>query len=322
MNTTLVDKIVQAVLYEGYLLYPYRPCLKNQKRFMFGCLYPRSYCERLPNCDSSSIQMECLLEHHDDWQLEIEIRFLQLINNTDVDPTLQEAMERRVGTGLCFAEALQGQPRRIDFSCPASTDSRSIELETGPRAAPLTGGPTLHGTVEIAASQVNAELSKVSVKVENTSLGDDSVQSHEQAIGQALLSTHIILQAQKGLFVSSFDPPDRWRNFSAQLINRGTWPVLIGEPDERQTMLSSPIILYDHPQVAAESPGDLFDATEIDEILSLRLMTLTDEEKQQIRMTDRRAEQILNRTESLPEEQFQKLHGVIRELRRLQTTEH
>jgi len=79
--------------------------------------------------------------------------------------------------------------------------------------------------------------------------------------------------------------------------------------------LSSPIILYDYPQIAPESSGDLFDGTEIDEILSLRIMTLTDEEKREMRESDVRARQILERTESLPVDQLMKLHGVLRGLR-------
>jgi hydrogenase maturation protease len=82
-------------------------------------------------------------------------------------------------------------------------------------------------------------------------------------------------------------------------------------------MLSSPIILYDYPQVAPESAGDLFDSTEIDEILTLRILTLTDEEKREMRSVDERARAILERTETLPAEQLMKLHGAVRGLRPL-----
>ena len=99
--------------------------------------------------------------------------------------------------------------------------------------------------------------------------------------------------------------------------NVGAWPVLAGDEGQRDTMLSSPIILYDYPQIAAESAGDLFDGTEIDEILLLRIMTLTDEEKREIRSSDERARQILERTDNMPVEQFMKLHGAIRGLRPL-----
>ena len=81
-------------------------------------------------------------------------------------------------------------------------------------------------------------------------------------------------------------------------------------------MLSSPIILYDYPQIAPESPGSLFDGTEIDEILTLRIMTLTDDEKREMRNADDRARQILERTETLPAEQFMKMHGAMKGVNR------
>ncbi len=80
-------------------------------------------------------------------------------------------------------------------------------------------------------------------------------------------------------------------------------------------MLSSPLILYDHPEVAAESAGDLFDATEIDEILTLRTLTLTDAEKRLARATDSRAAELLDRLEDMPPELFERMHGAIRYLR-------
>jgi hydrogenase maturation protease len=89
----------------------------------------------------------------------------------------------------------------------------------------------------------------------------------------------------------------------------------VGEEGERDAMLSSPIILYDYPQIAPESPGNLFDGTEIDEILALRILTLTDDEKREMQHADARSRQILERTEALPAEHFMKLHGVLRGLR-------
>ena len=68
------------------------------------------------------------------------------------------------------------------------------------------------------------------------------------------------------------------------------------------------------PQIAPESAGNLFDGTEIDEILALRILTLTDEEKSEMREGDERAREILERTEALPAEQFAKLHGTLRGL--------
>ncbi len=81
-------------------------------------------------------------------------------------------------------------------------------------------------------------------------------------------------------------------------------------------MLSSPIILYDHPEVAPESQGDLFDATEIDEILALRVLTLTDDEKDEARRTDARAAAIVDRIDAMSPEVWARLHGAMRPLRR------
>jgi hypothetical protein len=95
----------------------------------------------------------------------------------------------------------------------------------------------------------------------------------------------------------------------------GAWPVMAGEEGQRNLMLASPIILYDFPRIAPESPGDLFDGTEIDEILALRILTMTDAEKLEVRNGDDRARRILERTEMLPPEHFRKLHGALRGLR-------
>jgi hydrogenase maturation protease len=145
----------------------------------------------------------------------------------------------------------------------------------------------------------------------------DAAASRDVALMHSLVSTHVILGAQDGEFVSSLEPPAELQELAGQCENVGVWPVLVGEPGQRDTLLASPIILYDYPQIAPESVGDLFDGTEIDEILSLRIMTLTDDEKREMRESDARARQILERTESMPAEQFMKLHGVVRGMRPL-----
>src|SRR6202034_425438 len=102
----------------------------------------------------------------------------------------------------------------------------------------------------------------------------------------------------------------------ASCRSEGTFPVLIGSDD---IVLSSPIILYDHPEVARESAGDLYDATEIDEILALRVLTLTDEEKAEARGTDARAAAIIDRCDNMPPEMWERLHGAVRSLRSAET---
>jgi hydrogenase maturation protease len=127
-------------------------------------------------------------------------------------------------------------------------------------------------------------------------------------------STHTILESDSGEFLSLIDPPEAYAEAASSCSNIGTWPVLVGdrEKGEAGTMLSSPIILYDYPEIAPESPGELFDATEIDEILTLRVLTMTDQEKWEMSQVDEHAREILNRTEALSEEDFWKMHGATR----------
>jgi hydrogenase maturation protease len=133
----------------------------------------------------------------------------------------------------------------------------------------------------------------------------------------SLVSAHTLLGVVDGRFVSLLEPPEHLHDSVQSCQNVGTWPVLVGAAGDRDTMLSSPIILYDYPQIAPESPGDLFDGTEIDEILALRILTMTDDEKREMRNTDERARRMLERTEALPKESLMKLHGTLRELRAL-----
>ena len=113
------------------------------------------------------------------------------------------------------------------------------------------------------------------------------------------------------------DPPEDARGAAARCRQHRCWPVLAGDggPDGQTSdvVLASPIILYDHPAVAPESVAAMFDSTEIDEILTLRVMTLTDDEKAQARATDARAAAIIDRCEQMSPAELQRLHGILRE---------
>ncbi len=154
------------------------------------------------------------------------------------------------------------------------------------------------------SDQLADALILVTVRISNT------------GISGSMLSTHTMLCVEDGAFVSLLDPPEDHREAALDCRNIGTWPVLAGREGERKLMLSSPIILYDYPQIAPESAGDFFDGTEIDEMLTLRVLTLSDDEKQELRGAGDRGREILERTETLPPEQFGKMHGAIRNLRR------
>jgi hypothetical protein len=164
-------------------------------------------------------------------------------------------------------------------------------------------------------------LFRVTVRITNGNPVTEG--THEATLLRSLVSTHTILsigrvEHNQGEFVSLLDTPEQYREEAAQCKNLGTWPVIAGERGTRDTLLSSPIILYDYPQIAPESGGDYFDGTEMDEMLALRVLTLTDEEKREVRAGDERARRILERTEMMPNDHMLKLHGAVRGMKPVQ----
>ena len=290
MSLQRIDQIVNAVLYEGYILYPYRPsAIKNQRRFNFGVLVPPEFSAREAGSETSEMRTECLVSGTARAILNVRVKFLQV----DASPGWQEAVEREVPLPECSLGGLADTPLRRDFCFPP-----------------------LDGAAELSAMPLADNLFRVRVRIWNrTAMPDIPLQIRDEILPYSLASAHTILGVRDGEFVSLIDPPEQFREAAAACHNAGAWPVLVGEPGERDAMLSSPIILYDYPQVAEESPGDLFDGAEIDEILTLRIMTMTDDEKQEMRQSGERARQILERTEALPAEHFMKLHGALRALR-------
>ena len=284
MDLEAVEKIANAVLYEGYLLYPYRrSAVKNRQRFNFGVLYPPKFCD---GSDTFEMRTECLVEG-DKPSLDIKTRFLQLTPRHD----FQEGIEREVS----IAAPLESLPlhRRFQFE-----DAIAGEIELS--AERCADGPCDEILWKIVLSVCNC--------------ADCETTDRDTALLRSMVSVHSILRVSGGEFISLLETPEKFRAAAEGCRNIGAWPVMVGETGERQMMLASPIILYDYPQIAPESPGDLFDSTEIDELLALRILTLTDEEKQEIRGGDDRGRRILERTESLPQEHFEKLHGALRGL--------
>jgi hypothetical protein len=284
-----VEKIANAILYEGYLLYPYRSsAVKNQQRFNFGVLYPRAHCEQNPGSDAWEMQTECLISGNAATTVEIKTRFLQLVARED----RQEGVERAACTPVTPLHSLEAQPLR-----------QKIEFE----------GEPIEGELELGASEVADNLYRLTLRIRNRTESGHQPERDEVLL-RSLVSVHSILQVTGGSLISLLDPPDEFRQEAGNCQNVGCWPVLVGEEGQSDMMLASPIILYDYPEIAPESDGDLFDGCEIDEILALRILTLTDAEKMEVRGGDERARRILERTELLPPEHFQKLHGAMRGL--------
>jgi len=349
VNLAAVEQIAKAVLYEGYMLYPYRPSsVKNQQRWNFGVLCPQSYSEAQNGSEAWSMQTECPVEGSSLTAIEIRVRFLQLVArsvgqlNAPVAGLLpgeipefhpvetlvvkgrayqpwQEAVEREVIVPVCNVQALSHAPLTQPFAFSAEKQFEPLRESSGEIVGVLVRKRNaLLGEVEAAATPQGDGVFKVTVRIRNTTPFEAAYRANrEDALLSALVSAHTILGVQDGQFVSLLAQPDEMSDLASGCKNVGTWPVLVGDEGNRDTLLSSPIILYDYPQIAPESAGDLFDGTEIDEILSLRIMTLTDEEKLEMSQSDERARQMLERTETMPVEHLMKLHGVLRSLRPL-----
>ena len=347
MNLDRVEKIAQAILYEGYMLYPYRAsAVKNQQRWNFGVLCPRAYAESQNGSEAWSMQTECLLQGEQRAQLRAKIRFLQIVNRTVgrlrhplselpdngqfefqlVDKfemggktflPWQEAVEREIVVPLLNA-AVYPLHEPMSFEFPSGREMEPLRDDGVIAGVIVRDWESVSGSVEVDSRPCLNGLIKVSVRIQNlTSYEPSQKQCRAGALMYSLISTHTLLTVERGQFVSMLDPPETLRSVADECRNVGTWPVLVGDEGDRDTMLSSPIILYDYPQIAPESAGGLFDGTEIDEILSLRILTMTEEEKIEMRRSDRRAREILERTECMPPEQFMKLHGTLRGLRPL-----
>jgi hydrogenase maturation protease len=346
MNQRLVDSIVEAVLYEGYILYPYRPAVKNRQRWTFGGLYPRAYCQAQGAGDAWSMQTECLLRGTASTVVQAQVRFLHLqgrlvaqldrpcaelpeseepayrvVERLKVGDRLlqswQEAVQQEVVLAGLNLVSLEGEPQHSRVTFPAS---RELESVRGPdrqiEAILLREQHAVTLRVRVSAEQVGAGLYKLIARIENdTTIEQAGQMARDEAALHALASTHTILVVRDGEFCSLIDPPDEYRALAATCCNEGTWPVLVGREGETDTMLSSPITLYDYPQIAAESPGEFFDGTEIDEMLVLRILTLTDEEREAAATVDERVRSLLTRIGSLSEDQMIGLHGMVRDLR-------
>jgi hypothetical protein len=316
MRSAMIDKIVEAVLYEGYVLYPYRPSsVKNRHRWTFGGIYPKAYSQATGGSDPWMMQAQCLIDGSDDPRLQVTIRFLQPTSRTTLPEgqTWQEAIERRIEVGTVRPGELLQRPLDHEF---AFASRRTNEPRDDAEGSIVREQHALSGVVTISAERKSSDLFQITIRVENrTEMLTPLTADRDSASLESFASTQIILTATAGQFVSLTDPPAPLASYARDCKNIGCWPVLVGEPGERDTMLASPIILSDYPEVAAESPGDLFDGTEIDEILSLRIMTMTEDEKRQAGATDERVRKMLARTDALARDELMSLHGTIRGLK-------
>lgn len=330
--------VADAVLFEGYVLYPYRAsAAKNRLRWQFGVLVPPAWGAATEEHDFQ--HTECLMEPRGDARLAVEARFLHARRRTvqrlredgtfETVPELHltdrvlvpwdEGEEERVEILATTAE-LAGEGVVVPFTRPAREQTEPVHDETGRQVGQLVRRcEEISGAVRLSATELEGPYRalRLTAVLENTSpwapeAGDTD---RDAALPRSLVAAHLLLGLSAGSFLSMTDPPEWARGAVAACRNLHTWPVLAGEPGRADLVLSSPIILDDHPAIALESPGALYDSTEIDEILALRTAALTDEEKREARGTDDRAAAVIDLADSMPPEVLERLHGAVRALR-------
>lgn len=305
---SVARQIADAVLFEGYVLYPYRAsAAKNRLRWQFGVLVPPAW--GADSAEHSAQRTECLMEPRRGATLAVEVRFLRAQRRTvqralpgwafETTDALElpdrvlvpwdEGVEERIELQIPVDE-LTGEGVSVPFSRPAGEESELVHTEEGQVTGRLhrrweqVDGLLRLRTTEIpgpyAAVRLTAELSNAATWTPGE--GDE----RDAALPHSLVSAHLLLGLSDGSFLSMTDPPQWARGAVAECRNEHTWPVLAGGDGRADVVLSAPIILEDHPMVAPESVGELYDATEIDEILALRTTALTDQEKREARGTD------------------------------------
>ena len=333
MSFERARRVADAVLYEGYVLYPYRAsAAKNRLRWQFGVVAPRAWSEG-GGSEAWWMQATCLAEAGRSTAIDGRLRFLRVrrrsVEQANEEGTFEavEALEAAGELWTTWDEGVEAEiPFALDlaraagetvipFLLPASRAEEPIGAGDGGAAGRLVREERpLEGRIHVAVDTAGA-FRTLRVRVENVSRLVDGEAPRDEALRFSFLGTHVLLGITGGAFLSLADPPEEAREAAASCRHVGLWPALAGEPGERDVVLCSPIILEDHPRLAPESPGDFFDATEIDEMLTLRIMTLTDEEKREARATDARVAGILDRVDAMPPEMLERLHGAIRDLR-------
>lgn len=322
--TTTWDRaraIADAVLYEGYLLYPYRATSsKNQSRWQFGVVGPAGASDAGFGEDDT-LSAQFLINGNG--ALTLVVRFLQL---------QRRRAERDAGGGrfepvgeltsgpqswVTWDEAVECELTfgPLDAADCARSQTLPVTVNAGTDTELVDGGRLVRTRQAIRAElSVTGEhdegLLRVTTTIRNTG---PAATDKDTAIATSLIGTHIIAHVEGGEFVSLLEPPESAMGPVSRCVQHRCFPVLAGPPGDTDLLLISPIILYDHPEIAEQSEGALFDSTEIDEILTLRVMTMTDEEKAQARATDPLAAALIDRCDSMSPQDMQQLHGVLRD---------
>lgn len=335
----ILEKLTKTLLYEGYSLFPYyRSSIKNQKPIPFGVIFPKDY-HAFHEFSFSEIQSQTVLISSNELTVNIGIRFLHLrktelfqkVNdagdNHDFVPTGSfdvngktyqagwQTIERKINTGQLPIADLLKESKTIPIEFDNMNEGEIIFNEEKEIVARQTTSVcAIKGNIKIKAEKINdkANAFRLTVTVINlTPVRNAPAISRDDVFMESFLSTHIILQTENGIFISHQDTGDEWKDAIGACANVNTWPILIDKGNT--TLLSSPIILYDYPEINSKSSGILFDSTEIEEALLLHVNLLSDEDKKRIGSNDEKLQAMLNRVNSMTPEDLRAYHSMMKD---------
>jgi hypothetical protein len=286
-----LDSLVSSLLYEGYALYPYTPgATKNATPTPFGILYPPGYAQRSA-ATFDHLRVECVLAAGDGAEVGATVRFLHAAGEGNA------AVERRVELGNA-ATAVLAADRGI---------GAEFEFEGAQR---LTGRARLRAEPLDLLDPEGRQLVRVRCCIHNTTPlepAEAASLDRPEALRASLLSTHVVLEASGGRFASPLERDGIAGAAVAGCENVNTWPVLASREDD--AVLAAPILLPEHPRIAPESLGNLFDNTEIEEALLLHVHALSEGEREQIAEHDPRVRAIVDQAATTTAEELISLHG-------------
>lgn len=282
------EPIADAVLWEGYVLYPYRASsAKNRLRFNWGVVGP---------AEEPTLAVTVLVSDAAT-TIDVRVRHLHLVVRSD---GWDEAVPVTHGRSVTLQDLVAGpveHPLVVEPSIAVDGDGLTRQRHA------------IDATLELCAQEHGRHVA-VRAEVGNPAPCPDG--DRTAALRSSLIGCHVLLATDGDHFVSLLEPPDELAELAASLEQHRAWPVLVGPPPARDLVLGSPVILYDYPTVAPESAGEFHDGTEIDEMLALRVHALTDEEKVEARALDPKSRAIIDRHDELDPEVMARLHGTRR----------
>ena len=331
----VLENLTSTLLYEGYSLYPYyRSAVKNQKPIPFGVVFPKQYNEHNEHAHSI-MQTECIVQENDAL-INIQVRFLHLItikifeaenkNKESFQPVYSlnvnnkyyqygwQTIERKIDAGALLISDLI-EEKTIRFHFDKSEEEEIIDDEHNNIAGKkINFLSAINGTIIIHAVLLKDLQNSFKITVQilnNTPIENANSLTRDDILTQSFLSTHTILNAKNGKFISHQDPDEQYKQVIDKCENPHCYPILIDVDDT--ILLSSPIALYDHPQINPLSSGDLFDSTEIEEALLLHVGMLSEDEQNRIGQTDEKLKAMLNKVNNLTPQELINFHSYLKQ---------